>query len=128
MTIDELLKATDDDDIYYILQKRYKHTKEGYDALEQTRFSEELLSQATSMIFNKEVQSYFEDDPMPNDRNIIKALQKRFDAKFSSSDGHLPKHEDFIPQLCTPDQRNLLSNGEANQSWVFKRNEFRTNS
>ena len=80
-----MLKATDDDDIYYILQKRFKHTTEGYDPRERRRFNHDLFSQATSMIFDKEVQGYFEDDPVQNERNVIKTIQKRFDLKFSNS-------------------------------------------
>ena len=69
------------------------------------------------MIFDKEVQEYFEDDPVQKDRNIIKTLQRRFDSKFSSSHGQLPA----VLNLGTPDRRKRFAYGKINETGVFTR-------
>lgn len=79
------------------------------------------------MIFDKEVQEYFEDDPVQSDRNVIKTLQKRFDAKFSSSHGNLP-HQEAIPKLATPDKRRRKAYGRVHETGVFTRKDSKNMS
>lgn len=98
--------------------------------MEQPRFSKDLFSLATSIIYDKEVLDYFEEDAQDPAKNTSKFNSLRgFGLKFDQSYKNLNNiADDLIPNLGPPDQRRRAGYGKIHETGVFTRKDSNNRS